>query len=93
MWEENPEIFFNEEVLLPLAPLAATKQPPILLQQVAQRINQLAVEKRAKISAAKTSDNIIFLLCLRSSLCVFARCVFARDIILLILFFCLQSPH
>ena len=51
MWEENPEIFLNDEALLPLAPLAATKQPPILLQQVAQRVNQLAVEKRAEISA------------------------------------------
>jgi predicted transposase YdaD len=51
MWEENPEIFLNDEALLPLAPLAATKQPPILLQQVVERVNQLAVEKRAEISA------------------------------------------
>ena len=51
MWEENPEIFLNDEALLPLAPLAATKQPPILLQQVVERVNQLSVEKRAEISA------------------------------------------
>lgn len=32
MWEENPEIFLNNEALLPLAPLAATTQPQALLQ-------------------------------------------------------------
>ncbi|MDJ0798609.1 MAG: Rpn family recombination-promoting nuclease/putative transposase [Calothrix sp. MO_167.B12] len=51
MWEENPEIFLNDQALLPLAPLAATKQPQILLQQVVERVNQLSVEKRGEISA------------------------------------------
>ena len=50
MWEENPEIFLSDETLLPLAPLAATKQPQILLQQVVEQVNQLSVEKRAEIS-------------------------------------------
>ncbi len=51
MWEENPEIFLNDQALLPLAPLAATKQPQILLQQVVERANQVSVEKRGEISA------------------------------------------
>jgi predicted transposase/invertase (TIGR01784 family) len=51
MWEENPEIFLNDEALLPLAPLAATNQPAILLQQVVEKVNQVAVNKRGEISA------------------------------------------
>ena len=50
MWEENPEIFLNNEALLPLAPLAATTQPQALLQQVVERVNQLEPEQRPDIS-------------------------------------------
>jgi len=50
MWEENPEIFLNNEALLPLAPLAATTQPQALLQQVVERVNQLEPEQRPEIS-------------------------------------------
>lgn len=50
MWEENPEIFLNNEALLPLAPLAATKQPQALLQQVVERVNQLEPEQKPEIS-------------------------------------------
>ena len=51
MWEENPEIFLHDEALLPLAPLAATNQPQILLQQVAEQVNQLSGDKRGEISS------------------------------------------
>jgi predicted transposase/invertase (TIGR01784 family) len=50
MWEENPEIFLNNEALLPLAPLAATNQPQALLQQVVERVNQLEPEQKPEIS-------------------------------------------
>ncbi|MBW4614845.1 MAG: Rpn family recombination-promoting nuclease/putative transposase [Desmonostoc vinosum HA7617-LM4] len=51
MWEENPQLFLNNEALLPLAPLAATTQPQALLQQVVQRVNQIQPEQRSQISA------------------------------------------
>ncbi|MUL37325.1 DUF4351 domain-containing protein [Gloeocapsopsis dulcis] len=51
MWEEDPEIFLNDEALLPLAPLAITSQPQILLQQIAERVNQVSANKRGEISA------------------------------------------
>ena len=51
MWEENPEIFLADEALLPLAPLAATNQPQILLQQVVEQVNQLSGDKRGEISS------------------------------------------
>ncbi len=50
MWEANPEIFLNDEALLPLAPLAATKQPQILLQQIVERVHEVSGGKRAEIS-------------------------------------------
>ncbi|MDZ8053298.1 MAG: Rpn family recombination-promoting nuclease/putative transposase [Aulosira sp. ZfuVER01] len=51
MWEENPELFLNDEALLPLAPLAATTQPQALLQQVIAKVNQLEPRQRPEISA------------------------------------------
>ncbi|MBD2254526.1 DUF4351 domain-containing protein [Nostoc parmelioides] len=51
MWEENPELFLNDSALLPLAPLTATTQPQILLQQVVQQVNQVEETKRPEISA------------------------------------------
>ncbi|MEH2254699.1 Rpn family recombination-promoting nuclease/putative transposase [Nostoc sp.] len=51
MWKENPELFLNDEALLPLAPLAATTQPQALLQQVVERVNQLQPGQRPEISA------------------------------------------
>jgi predicted transposase/invertase (TIGR01784 family) len=51
MWEENPEIFLKDEALLPLAPLAATNQPEIFLQQVVEKVNQIDANKRGEISA------------------------------------------
>ncbi|MDJ0677257.1 MAG: Rpn family recombination-promoting nuclease/putative transposase [Calothrix sp. MO_167.B42] len=50
MWEESPEIFLNDEALLPLAPLTATKQPQILLQQIVERVLEISGGKRAEIS-------------------------------------------
>jgi predicted transposase/invertase (TIGR01784 family) len=49
MWEQNPELFLNDEALLPLAPLAATSQPQSLLQQVAERIEGIEAQKRPEI--------------------------------------------
>lgn len=52
MWEENPAQFLDNSALLPFAPLTATTQPQILLQQVVERVNQLEeVENRAEILA------------------------------------------
>jgi predicted transposase YdaD len=51
MWEENPEVFLNQPSLLPLAPLAATTQPQILLQRVVEQVDQLEPEQRPEISA------------------------------------------
>ncbi|UKO96680.1 Rpn family recombination-promoting nuclease/putative transposase [Nostoc sp. UHCC 0870] len=51
MWEENPQPFLNEPALLPLATLAATTQPQVLLQQVVERVNQLELGERSQISA------------------------------------------
>ncbi|WP_017652720.1 DUF4351 domain-containing protein [Fortiea contorta] len=51
MWEENPQLFLNDEALLPLAPLTATTQPQVLLQQVVGRVNQIQPQQRAQISA------------------------------------------
>jgi predicted transposase YdaD len=49
MWEENPELFLNDEALLPLAPLAATNQPQSLLQQVAERVKGIEAQKKPEI--------------------------------------------
>jgi predicted transposase YdaD len=49
MWEQNPELFLNDEALLPLAPLAATSQPQSLLQLVAERVEQIETQKRPEI--------------------------------------------
>jgi predicted transposase/invertase (TIGR01784 family) len=51
MWEENPEQFLNDPALLPLAPLAKTTKPRILLQQVVEQVNQLEKNRRQEISA------------------------------------------
>lgn len=51
LWEENPELFLNNQALLPLAPLTATTQPQALLQQVVERVNQLERRERLEISA------------------------------------------
>ncbi|BAT56328.1 hypothetical protein NOS3756_53320 [Nostoc sp. NIES-3756] len=51
MWEENPEQFLNDSALLPLAPLTATTQPQVLLEQVVQQVNQLEPTQRSEISA------------------------------------------
>ncbi|MGF2036165.1 MAG: Rpn family recombination-promoting nuclease/putative transposase [Nostoc sp. CmiVER01] len=51
LWEENPELFLNNQALLPLAPLTATTQPQALLQQVVERVNQLEQRERLEISA------------------------------------------
>ncbi|BCL36871.1 Rpn family recombination-promoting nuclease/putative transposase [Nostoc sp. MS1] len=51
MWEENSELFLNDSALLPLAPLTATTQPQVLLQQVVQQVNQLEPTQRSEISA------------------------------------------
>ncbi len=51
LWEENPELFLNEPALLPLAPLTATTQPQVLLQQVVFKVNQLEPRQRPEISA------------------------------------------
>jgi len=41
LWEQDPQVFLNDPVLLPLAPLAATSQPEAVLRQVAAQIGQL----------------------------------------------------
>lgn len=51
LWQENPELFLNNQALLPLAPLTATTQPQALLQQVVERVNQLEQRERLEISA------------------------------------------
>ncbi|WP_414566400.1 MULTISPECIES: Rpn family recombination-promoting nuclease/putative transposase [unclassified Anabaena] len=51
MWEENPEPFLQDLALLPLAPLTATNQPQILLEQIVQRVNQVQTTQRPEISA------------------------------------------
>ncbi|WP_228054456.1 Rpn family recombination-promoting nuclease/putative transposase [Gloeocapsopsis crepidinum] len=45
IWKENATQFLNDPALLPFAPLTATTQPQILLQQVVERVNQLEAEK------------------------------------------------
>jgi predicted transposase/invertase (TIGR01784 family) len=49
MWSQNPELFLNDEALLPLAPLAATNQPQSLLQQVAEKLEGIEAQKRPEI--------------------------------------------
>jgi predicted transposase/invertase (TIGR01784 family) len=51
MWEEKPEPFLQDSALLPLAPLTATNQPQILLEQIVQRVNQVQTTQRPEISA------------------------------------------
>ncbi|WP_414550063.1 Rpn family recombination-promoting nuclease/putative transposase [Anabaena sp. CCY 0017] len=51
MWEENPEPFLQDSALLPLASLTATNQPPVLLEQIVQRVNQVQTTQRPEISA------------------------------------------
>ncbi|MDB9306602.1 Rpn family recombination-promoting nuclease/putative transposase [Nodularia spumigena CS-591/12] len=51
MWEENPEPFLENAALLPLASLAASNQPQVLLEQIVQRVNQLETTQRPEISA------------------------------------------
>ncbi|MDB9375978.1 Rpn family recombination-promoting nuclease/putative transposase [Nodularia sphaerocarpa] len=51
MWEENPEPFLQDSALLPLASLTATNQPPVLLEQIVQRVNQVETTQRPEISA------------------------------------------
>ncbi|PHJ64501.1 hypothetical protein VF03_28840 [Nostoc linckia z2] len=50
MWEEDPELFLNDQALLPLAPLTATTQPQALLQQVVAKVNQIEPTQRPEIS-------------------------------------------
>ena len=45
IWEKNATQFLDDPALLPFAPLTATTQPQILLQQVVERVNQLEAEK------------------------------------------------
>jgi predicted transposase/invertase (TIGR01784 family) len=49
LWEQNPDLFLNDPALLPLAPLTATNQPQSLLQQVAEKIDELETEQKAEI--------------------------------------------
>jgi predicted transposase YdaD len=49
LWEQNPDLFLNDPALLPLAPLTATNQPQTLLQQVAEKIDELETEQKAEI--------------------------------------------
>lgn len=51
IWEENPEPFLQDSALLPLAPLTATNQPQLLLEQIVQRVDQLETTQRQEISA------------------------------------------
>ncbi|MBE9052037.1 Rpn family recombination-promoting nuclease/putative transposase [Nostocales cyanobacterium LEGE 11386] len=51
MWEENPSPFLQDSALLPLAPLTATNQPQLLLEQIVQRVNQVETTQRPEISA------------------------------------------
>jgi predicted transposase YdaD len=49
--EGNPQTFLDNPALLPLAPLTATTQPLVLLQQVVERVNQVQPKQRPEISA------------------------------------------
>jgi predicted transposase/invertase (TIGR01784 family) len=49
LWEQNPDLFLNDPALLPLAPLTATNQPQTLLQQVAEKIDELETKQKAEI--------------------------------------------
>lgn len=50
LWQEDPEQFLNDPVLLPFAPLAATTQAEGLLQRVAEQLSQLEEEQRQEVS-------------------------------------------
>jgi predicted transposase/invertase (TIGR01784 family) len=50
LWEEDPTPLLNDPALLPLASLAASTDPEALLQDVAQKVTQLAPEIRSEVS-------------------------------------------
>ncbi|MEL7036360.1 MAG: Rpn family recombination-promoting nuclease/putative transposase [Cyanobacteria bacterium J06592_8] len=53
MWEQNPAVFLNDTALLPLAPLAQTNSPEILLTQVAAEVAKIEpIEQRRNVLAA-----------------------------------------
>jgi predicted transposase YdaD len=48
MWEQDPTIFLNDVALLPLAALAAASVPEQLLNQIAQRVNQIELTQQRR---------------------------------------------
>ena len=49
LWEEDPAVLLNDPALLPLATLAAATAPELLLESVAQRVNQLKDNRRQEV--------------------------------------------
>ncbi len=51
LWEEDPTPLLNDPALLPLAALATSTSPEVLLRDVAQRVTQLDPEIRSEVSS------------------------------------------
>jgi predicted transposase YdaD len=51
LWEQDPTVFLNDIALLPFASLAATSDPVLLLQQVAQAVSEIeSTQQRQEVS-------------------------------------------
>jgi predicted transposase YdaD len=52
LWEQDPAIFLQDPVLLPFAALAKTENPNVLLSQIAQQVQRVALpDDRQELSA------------------------------------------
>lgn len=61
LWEQDPTPLLNDPALLPLAPLAASTAPEVLLQQVAQQISQLdSIQKQEASTYAQILAGLKF---------------------------------
>ncbi len=54
LWEQDPTVLLHDPALLPLAPLAATREPEALLRRVAAQIGQLESEQQRQELATYT---------------------------------------
>lgn len=52
LWEQDPSLFLNESGLLPFAPLTKSKQPSLLLSQIAKKINTIEDSEQRKSLAS-----------------------------------------
>ncbi|MBR8826896.1 MAG: DUF4351 domain-containing protein [Gomphosphaeria aponina SAG 52.96 = DSM 107014] len=55
LWEQDPNLFINQPGLYPFAPLTKSKNPEFLLQQIADKINQIEDREQRQILGSCTS--------------------------------------